>query len=194
MGVFRHDNIGTRIFTCYLWWSEREDFTWARIYSSLCIYICSLNRKVSLCELYLTLCCIVGLDRVLESSYLSWVGNDSLQQYHRKEQDYTRDHNCHQECWTFFPRGAISFSFPTLMIRLVLFIEKVPKTIQGTKTRYRLFSSLYLYSSPSDSLSPKNPFLFSWYIKFCNIFSHILECIEVKRCGQEPRSVFWCIQ
>ena len=47
-----------------------------------------------------------------------------------------------------------------ITVLVCTFSEKSTKIIQGAETRYRLISSLNLYSSRSDSLSPKNPFLF----------------------------------
>ena len=43
------------------------------------------------------------------------------------------------------------------------FCKKYPKAFKGTRTRYRPGSSMNLFSSRSDSDSPKNLFLFSWY-------------------------------
>ena len=52
-------------------------------------------------------------------------------------------------------------SIPDTESFFVLFIEKVRKRFRGTQTRYRPGSSKYLFSSRSDSDSPKNLFLIS---------------------------------
>lgn len=57
-----------------------------------------------------------------------------------------------------FPRKLIVL-FSEYMIRLVLLVAKVPKTIQDNKTRYRLYSSIPLHSSRSNSCCPETPFL-----------------------------------
>ena len=56
-------------------------------------------------------------------------------------------------------------------IRLVLFVKKVPKIIQDNKTRYRPDSSLYQYSSRSNSCCPETPFLYFMTLLFESIIS-----------------------
>ena len=43
-----------------------------------------------------------------------------------------------------------------IFISVVLFVEKVRKRFRGAKTRYKLYSADFQYSSRSNSCSPKN--------------------------------------
>ena len=53
------------------------------------------------------------------------------------------------------------------MIRLVLLVAKVPKTIQDSKTRYRMYSSKYSFRPAQTVAVLKTLICFSFLKQYC---------------------------